>query len=98
MKKKNAITTIVANNYLGFALTLCNSLKDNENLDIYILVVDGLTKEIDYSLYPYKFVDIKSLNITRIEELKFKYDVVEFSTALKPFMLDHVQLLLTLMV
>ena len=89
MENKNAVTTIVANNYLGFALTMCNSLKDNENLDIYILLADGLNEDIDYSPYPYNFVDVQELGIDRLQELSFKYDVVEFSTALKPFMLDY---------
>ena len=89
MESKNAVTTIVANNYLGFALTMCDSLKDNKDLDIYILLADGLNKEINYSIYPYTFVDVKELKIDRLEEMAFKYDVVEFSTALKPFMLEY---------
>lgn len=89
MKNKNAVVTIVANNYMGFALTLCDSLKNNENLDIYILIADGLKEEINYSIYPYKYIDVKELEIERIEELAFKYDVVEFSTALKPFALEY---------
>ena len=69
MKNKNAVVTIVANNYMGFALTLCDSLKNNENLDIYILIADGLKEEINYSIYPYKYIDVKELEIERIEEL-----------------------------
>ena len=89
MKNKNAVVTIVANNYMGFALTLCDSLKNNENLDIYILIADGLKEEINYSIYPYKYIDVKELEIERIEELAFIYDVDEFSTALKPFALEY---------
>lgn len=89
MSAKNAVTTIVANNYLGFALTLCESLRENTNLDLYILLADGFNSEIDYSIYPYNFVDAKDLNISRMKELTFKYDVVEFSTSLKPFMLEY---------
>lgn len=89
MNTKNVVATIVANNYLGFALTLCESLKENEDLDLYILLVDGFHPGIDYSVYPYHFIAVEELNIDRIRELAFKYDVVEFSTSLKPFLLEY---------
>lgn len=89
MINKNAMVTIVANNYLGFAFTLCESLKNNKNLDIYILLVDGKKAEINYSFFPYHFIDVEELKLERFQEMSFKYDVVEFSTALKPFVLEY---------
>ena len=89
MSKRKAVVTIVANNYLASAVTLCDSLKKNDNLDLYIVLVDGKLDTIDYTKYSYNILEAQQMNIPRFYEMAYKYNVVEFSTALKPFALDY---------
>lgn len=83
-----AVVTIVANNYLAYALTLCESIK-RDNVDKYIVLVDGFSEKIDYSQWDYNFISASELPIPRFEEMSYKYNVVEFSTSIKPFALGH---------
>lgn len=89
LKSKNAIFTICAKNYLAQAKTLGFSLrKFAPEIDFYIILSDEIgTDTIDYA--GFEIIEAKTLhNIPFFYELAFKYDVIEFSTAVKPFFLD----------
>ena len=90
--KTNAICTIVAKNYLAFALTLAKSINSlNSSLPIHILVVDLADSapnfpQLDYINwdFPLSFIEQTELNI-----LAFSYNITEFCTAVKPFYLEY---------
>jgi hypothetical protein len=87
MDKRIIVFTIAARNYLSLASVLLESIRAHcGEVDFRCFVVDGYDgdMEIPASLRGFT-VDCRGMGIPRFEEMAFKYDVIEFSTALKPF-------------
>jgi hypothetical protein len=87
---KKAAFTIVAKNYFSFAITLADSIQAQDPaLPFYILLVDdkeGLNEEY---FSRYNIINASEINIPDFSQLSFKYNVTEFSTAVKPFFIDY---------
>lgn len=82
----NGIFTIVAKNYLPRARTLGDSIKElHPDIDFYIILADEVDGYIDLVKEKYKTIEAKELNIPGFYEMAFKYNVLEFCTAIKPF-------------
>lgn len=77
--------TICANNYLAYALTLCQSFKNfHPNVPFYVLLVDKPTQKIDYNSLDFDgimWVDDLSVDII---DLAGKYNIAELCTVVKP--------------
>lgn len=85
----NAVCTIVAKNYLSQARTLGDSLKKtNPDLDFYILLADSAEGDIDLTKEKHKTIEVKDIEIPFLKEMAFKYNVLEFCTAVKPFFIE----------
>ena len=77
----NCIFTICAKNYLAQALTLKESALKHNNVDFFIILADSPTDDIND-------VNVITLNESWIPEwqsMAYKYNVIEFSTSVKPF-------------
>lgn len=86
--KEIAIFTIVSNNYFSRAVTLMNSVVENKiQSDNFIILADEKNDICNYNSDEYKMIYLNEINCKKIDEMKFKYDVVEFNTAIKPFVL-----------
>lgn len=86
------IFTIAAKNYLGQVSVLQKSIRRNcGNIKFCCFVVDGFDdlSEIPEDLIDNVF-DCRKLGIPHFEEMAFKYDVIEFSTSLKPYIFQHI--------
>jgi len=89
---KKIIFTIVSNNYLGSALSLYDSIVEHcqSDIDFICLLSDRKDENIKYDelkfnlMWPTDFLDQDVIN-----EMAFKYDVVEYNTALKPFAIKY---------
>lgn len=80
--KKQAMFTICAKNYLAQALTLKDSVKkNNPNTDFFIFLAD----QYDNSIKDIDLVLLDNQWISNWESMAFKYNVIEFSTSIKPF-------------
>lgn len=87
---KISICTIVSLNYFSNALTLCDSIrKYHDNIDFNILVVDKDMEEICKSNESYTVYNVENIGIDNVEKLAFKYNVIEFNTAVKPFFMEY---------
>ena len=85
----NVAFTIVAKNYLAFAITLAQSLKKSDpDLEFHILLVDQPNGLEQKYFDEYSIMLAQDLDIPGFKEMAFKYNVTEFSTALKPFVID----------
>lgn len=85
---KNVIFTVVAKNYFASAVTLGKSVnKYVPNTDFIIILVDELEGKINPQNYNFKIIEANKLNIPDFEKLSFLYDVVELSTAIKPYVI-----------
>lgn len=77
-----AIFTICAKNYLAQALTLRTSAKQyHPDVVFYIFLADEITDDV-------KDLGLEALDnswINHWKDMAFKYNVIEFSTAIKPF-------------
>ncbi|WP_316809619.1 hypothetical protein [Pedobacter agri] len=86
---RNAIFTICAKNYLAQAKTLGYSVKKHcPDVDFFILLSDEIDG-INIKCEDFNVIESKNLpNIHSFYEMAFKYDVIEFSTSIKPYFLD----------
>lgn len=83
---KNVIFTVVAKNYFASAITLGKSVnKYVPNSDFIIILADELDGKINPQNYDFRIIEAEKINIPDFEKLSFLYDVVELSTAIKPF-------------
>ena len=85
----NAIFTICAKNYLAQAKTLGYSIKKYcADVDFFILLSDEIGND-DIKCSAFNVIEGKNLNnIEGYYDMAFKYDVIEFSTSIKPYYLD----------
>lgn len=81
-KSKNCAFTICAKNYLARAICLKKSfLKHNNDADFYIFIAD----RIDQAAINEDVVTLNDKWCPHWLEMSFKYNVIEFSTSIKPF-------------
>lgn len=89
---KNIAFTIVAQNYLGYALTLYKSMcESNSNIDFRIYVADGLDESVRDKIsaeYPVELVDALTISPDLFLKMGFYYDVTEYCTSIKPFVIN----------
>jgi hypothetical protein len=86
----NAVFTIVAKNYLAHANTLGDSLKaTNPDLAFHVILADEAEGALDLSAQRYATLEARSIGIDGYLDMAFKYDLVEFATAIKPFVFEY---------
>lgn len=79
---KNCIFTICAKNYLAQALTLKESVQSKDpGTDFFLFLSDAPSEDIANL----ELVLLDESWIQGWKQMAFKYDVIEFSTAIKPF-------------
>jgi hypothetical protein len=84
----NCAFTICAKNYLARALTLRESfLKNNGNVDFYIFLADLCDNEQIKNIP--NLIQLSDSFIPKWEEMAFKYNIIEFSTSIKPFCVNY---------
>src|ERR1700709_2743192 len=88
--KRTAIFTICSNNYIPFARVLLESVrKHRPDADLFLCLAD---RKIDIAgLYSdeWTVVEAESLPIQDFAGFAFRYDIMEFNTAVKPFMFQN---------
>jgi Nucleotide-diphospho-sugar transferase len=83
---KTSAFTICAYNYLSKALALAESFKKhNQNIEFTIFLVG---RKMPIKNYAVNIQFIEDLNLKDYNHYAFKYDVIEFSTYLKPIILQ----------
>ncbi|MFZ5483249.1 MAG: glycosyltransferase [Pseudomonadota bacterium] len=79
--------TIVARNYAAYARTLCQSIaRHHPDARIYIGLSDRYGDSVDLGGDDFHVVTVDQLNLPYQDQFAFRYDVMEFSTAIKPYM------------
>lgn len=85
-----AFFTVCSNNYLPMARVLLESARRHHpEAAIYLCLADE--KLVDAGFYPgiCEVVTADALGIPDFREFAFRYDIMEFNTAVKPFMFTH---------
>ncbi len=81
--------TIVANNYMAYARTLMASLAEHHpGAERYVVLCDEPTHAVDYGTNA-NILPVSELGLTDFDAMAFYYDVMEFSTAVKPTSFLH---------
>jgi hypothetical protein len=85
-----AICTIAAKNYISYVHVLADSfLKYNPGIDVYVLIIDKIDGYIQPESERFKIVPIDDVIDDKLLKILFKYDLIEASTAVKPFFLEY---------
>lgn len=90
MKSRVAACTIVSRNYVAYARTLQESLKQsNPDIDFHVLVVDSKDPSFEASCGLDRLVWVEDMGIANFRQMAFKFDILELNTNVKPFMLTR---------
>jgi glycosyltransferase involved in cell wall biosynthesis/SAM-dependent methyltransferase len=82
------ICTIIARNYLAQARVLARSFKEvHPDGNIAVLVIDDPAGYIDPSAERFELLTIHDIGLPDAERMAAFYDIMEFSTAVKPWLL-----------
>lgn len=84
------ITTIAAKNYLAHVRVLCRSfLAHHPDGRCIALLSDRSDGYVNAEEEPFELIEAEALGVPEFESLAFKYDILELSTALKPYLLSR---------
>ena len=84
------ICTIIARNYLAHARVLAESFKEiHPEGTCSVLVIDDPTGFIDPAEEAFELLTIDQIGLPDSERMAASYDVMELSTAVKPWLLRH---------
>lgn len=82
------VCTIIAKNYLAHARVLAESFRRHHpDGTLHVLVLDDYEGYFDPDAEPFELVTPEELHIDGFEEMAAVYDVLELSTAVKPWLL-----------
>lgn len=81
-----AVFTIASTNYLAYARVLMHSVRlYHQDLDLHLLLADESDGRINAGIEPFEVIEAVSLGIPDFRRMAFRYDIIEFNTAVKPF-------------
>lgn len=83
---KTVVFTIASKNYFAYVRTLMKSLEDsNPHMERYVVVVDELDDEFIALPRNFELLELNKLELPHPKCFQFRYDIMEFNTAVKPF-------------
>ncbi len=84
------VCTVINRAWLAHARALSESLRRHEpDVEISVLVVDGLEGFADPSLEPFEVLTPQDIEIDDFNAMSVRYEVTELCTALKPWVMRH---------
>jgi glycosyltransferase involved in cell wall biosynthesis/SAM-dependent methyltransferase len=84
------VCTIIAKNYLAHARVLAESFqRHHPDGRCFVLVIDEVDGYLDATAEPFTLVRPGEIGLSAFEEMRGAYDVMELSTAVKPWLLRH---------
>jgi len=88
MSKRNiGIFTIASKNYLAYVRVLLKSVAAiHPEYALYLCLVDAVDGKFDPHAEVFKVIQSDSIGIPHFDDMAVRYDIMEFNTAVKPFM------------
>jgi hypothetical protein len=84
------ICTIIAKNYVAYARVLARSFREHHpDSRCHTLVIDDAAGYLEADAEPFELVTPGQLDLEGFERMAARYDVLELSTAVKPWLLRH---------
>ena len=88
-QEKRAIVTICSGNYFPYARILLSSLQvHHPEVDLFLCLADDVNSAIDLGIEKVEIIAADCLNIYNFADFAFRYDIMEFNTAVKPFVMQ----------
>ena len=88
--KRVAIFTICSNNYMPFAHVLFESVqRQHPDAELFLCLADRAVGVAGFYGSDCTIIEAHALPIPDFQSFAFRYDIMEFNTALKPFMFLH---------
>jgi glycosyltransferase involved in cell wall biosynthesis len=82
-----AIVTICSNNYFPYARVLFSSIhRYHPEAELFLCLAD-IKSEIEFGIDGVEIIEAKDLEIPDFWDFAFRYDIMEFNTAVKPFVI-----------
>ena len=86
---KRAIFSICSNNYFAYARVLFTSLKRyHPESVLFLFLADIPRAEVSLNIADVEVIPAANLEIDNFLDFAFRYDIMEFNTAIKPFAMD----------
>ena len=84
---KIGVFTISSKNYLSYVRTLFNSVAHvHPEYKLFLCLADRVDGYFDPAEEPFTIVEVERLEISNFGDFALRYDIMEFNTAVKPFM------------
>lgn len=81
--------SICSTNYFPYVRTLFTSLKTyHPEANLFLCLADIQNPEFPLDIEGVEIIEARDLNIPHFEDFAFRYDIMEFNTAVKPFMMQ----------
>ena len=82
--------TIISKNYIAYARTLMKSFTEyHEGVKTFVLLADKIDGYFDLSTENFEVIEADALGIQDFDSFSFKYNIIEFNTAVKPFFFEY---------
>ena len=89
-KPTMAFFTICSRNFLAFARTLYDSLsKHHPESQFYVALCDAPEPPFTPEAEPFPFIYLDDIDLPQWREMSHRYNITEFNTAIKPFVIAH---------
>ncbi|MDJ0900192.1 MAG: glycosyltransferase [Xenococcus sp. MO_188.B8] len=86
---KRAIVTICSGNYFPYARILFTSLQQyHPEASLFLCLADKLQPDGELGIEGVEVIPAADLAITNFADFAFRYDIMEFNTAVKPFVMQ----------
>jgi len=90
MDRETCVFTIVSKNYISYARVFAASfLRYHPGIRVFVLLADRTEGYFDPGKESFEVIEAHTLGIKDFESLTFKYNIVEFNTAVKPFFFEY---------
>jgi len=86
-QKRLAIITICSNNYFPYARVLFSSLRRYHPEAALFLCRADNKSNLELGIEGVKIIEVQDLDIPNFFDFAFRYDIMEFNTAVKPFVI-----------
>jgi len=96
-KRKIGVFTIASKNYLAYVRVLLKSIAAHHpEYSLYLCLADKAGDSFDPLKEAFTVIESENINIRHFSDMAIRYDIMEFNTAIKPFMfrwlLDNTEL------
>ncbi len=86
---RRAIVTICSGNYFPYARILLTSLqKYHPEASLFLCLADKLQPDGEFGIEGVEVIPAEDLAISNFADCAFRYDIMEFNTAVKPFVMQ----------